>query len=135
MKLVILSSSFYDKYKDKHEILHKDSRPYVCLTLRVEDQTFAIPLRHHINHPFAFRTVGEAGLDYTKTVLIESEAYISADTPRIDTVEWNIIKRNEEKILYEFRKYLRKYKRAQAHPDNPRSDYIVKYSSLQYFEL
>ncbi len=135
MKLIILSDAFYDKYEKEREILHKRNRPYVCLTIRVEDQTFAIPFRHHINHPFGFHTLGEAGLDFSKAVLIESESYISHDKPRIETAEWNIVKRNEGTILFEFKKFLRQYKRAQLHPDNPRSSYFLKYSSLRYFDL
>lgn len=134
MRLIILSSEFYDLYREKPEILDKDNRPYVCLTVKINGQTFAIPLRHHMRHQYGFSTIGESGLDYSKAVVIESETFIAPDEPRIETKEWNIIKRNENKIFSGFRKYLHQYLRALKSPDSKRSDFI-KYSSLQYFEI
>ena len=135
MNLIILSEDFYSKYGSKIEVLDKKNRPYICLTIQIEDKTFAIPLRHNINHPFCFYTIKPAGLDYTKAVVIENKSYISPDRPWIDSKEWKLIKKNENKIYYEFRKYFRQYKRALVHPDNPRSKVFLKYSALQYFEI
>ena len=79
-------------------------------------------------------TIEDRGLDYTKAIIIEDQAYISPNPAIIDTAEWNIIKKNENEIFYGFRKYYRQYCRALKHPDNPRSEKILKYSTLQYFE-
>lgn len=137
MRLIILSKSFYNRYPiTKYpEIMDKENRPYYCIEVKVEGRTYAIPIRHHINHPLAFFTVGDAGLDYTKAVVISGPDDISIDKPRISTEEWNIIKSGEDTIFHEFRKYLRQYRRAMKYPDNPRSSIFIRYSALQYFDI
>lgn len=134
MKMILLSEKFYEKYGNCPEIMKKESRPYACFTVRIDDILFAIPIRHHIRHPYAFMTIEDRGLDYTKAIIIEDQTYISPNPAIIDTAEWNIIKKNENEIFYGFRKYYRQYCRALKHPDNPRSEKILKYSTLQYFE-
>ncbi len=135
MKMILLSKTFYSKYGNCPEIMKKESRPYACFTVRIDDILFAIPIRHHINHEYAFMTIGDQGLDYTKAIVIEDLSYISPTPAIIDTSEWNIIKKNENKIFYGFRKYYRQYRKAMKHPDNPRSKKITKYSTLQYFKI
>lgn len=137
MKLAYLSSVFYNLHpKDKYpEMLHKEERPYICLTVEVDGRDYAIPIRHHVSHKYGFNTIGERGLDYTKAVLIESESYISGDAPIIDTVEWRKIQMNKNLIYTGFSKYLRDYKHALAHRAHLRNDNIIKYSALQYFEI
>ena len=134
MLLKILSENFYSTYANCTELLKKKNRPYACLTLEVDGLLFAIPFRHHIRHTYAFHTIGEAGLDFTKAVIISDPDYLSADTPTIDGKEFAVLKRNENKIRYDFSKYIRQYRRAMKHRDNPRNANILKYSSLQYFE-
>lgn len=135
MKLIILSSSFYDRYKDCEEILKKESRPYYCVSVKVDGHLFAIPLRHHIRHAYAFFTIENAGLDFTKAVLVDEPSFITDEKPIIDSAEWNIIRGGEDTIFKNFRRYLRQYKRAMANPNNPRSIRIMQYSALQYFDL
>ena len=134
MLLKILSEKFFSSYADCRELLKKKNRPYACLTLELDGLLFAIPFRHHIRHPYAFHTIGEAGLDFTKAVIISNPDYLSADTPTIDSKEFSILKRNENKIRYDFSKYVRQYRRAMKHRDNPRSASLLRYSTLQYFE-
>lgn len=134
MHLKILSQKFYDTYAHCNEILKKKDRPYACITIEHEGLLFAVPFRHHIRHPYAFYTIGEAGLDYTKSVIITDPLFLSDDTPSIDSKEFAIIKRNENKIRYTFAKYINQYKRAMKHRNNPRSKNILKYSTLKYFE-
>lgn len=133
MKLIILSTLFYAKYQGCPEIMKKSDRPYYCVSVKIDSREFAIPLRHHINHPYAFITIGERGIDYSKAVLIDDPSYISPDKPRIDSVEWRILQKNENRIFYEFRKYVGQYRRALLHKDNPRSENILRFSTLQYF--
>ncbi len=134
MKLRILSEKFYDTYSNCKEILKKVNRPYACLTIELNGLLFAVPFRHHIRHPYAFHTIGEAGLDFTKAVIITDMLFLSDDTPSIESKEFAIIKRNEQKIRYELSKYVNQYKRAMKHRTNPRSKNILKYSTLKYFE-
>ncbi len=135
MKLHYLTDAFYDKYMDCKEILQKKDRPYVCITIEVDGRKYAIPVRHHISHKYAFYTIGDSGLDYTKAVLIEDESFLSGDSPIIDTIEWRKIQMNEGAIYVGFSSYLRKYKHALKNRDSVRNDNILKYSALQYFNI
>lgn len=135
MKLIYLSSAFYSKYSNCKEILQKPNRPYACMAVQIEKHLFAIPMRHHITHSFCFNTTYDYGLDFTKAVIIDDSSYIGSGIPWINTTEWNAIKTNEQKIIYEFSKYIRKYKRALKAPSNPRNASILRYSALQYFTL
>lgn len=134
MTLKILSKEFYDTYSDCKEILKKENRPYACLTINLDGLLFAIPFRHHIKHKYSFITIGDAGLDYTKAIVIVNTHFLSDDKPTIEGKEFAILKKNEQKIRYSFRQYINQYKRALNHRDNPRSINILKYSALQYFE-
>lgn len=134
MKIKILSKKFYDTYSNCSEILKKEMRPYACLTIEIDGMLFAIPFRHHIKHIYSFHTIGEAGLDYTKAVIISDDDYLTDEQPKIESKEFAIIKKNEQKIKYGLKKYVNQYRRAMKHRDNPRSKNILQYSSLQYFE-
>lgn len=134
MQLKILSEKFYDTYKHCNEILKKENRPYACLTIELDGLLFAVPFRHHIHHPYAFHTIGDAGLDYTKSVIITNTIFLSNDKPSIESKEFAIIKREEKKIRYGLSKYVNQYKRAMKHRNNPRSKNILNYSTLKYFE-
>lgn len=134
MKLKVLSQKFYDTYSHCTEILKKKNRPYACMTIELDGLLFAVPFRHHIKHKYAFHTIGEAGLDYTKSVIIIVILFLSDDKPSIENKEFAIVKREEQKIRYGFAKYVNQYKRAMKHRDNPRSENILKYSTLKYFE-
>lgn len=134
MQLKILSEKFYNTYSHCDEILKKENRPYACLTIELNGLLFAVPFRHHIKHPHSFHTIGDAGLDYTKAVIITDPLFLSDDKPTIDSYEFAVIKKNEQKIHYGLTKYVNQYKRAMKHRDNPRSKNILKYSSLKYFE-
>ncbi len=135
MKFIYLTQEFYDKYAECAEILDKDDRPYALMQFELNGIKFGIPIRHHVNHPFSFKTIEDRGIDYTKAVVIEKDEYISETNAIIDTVEWRILAKNEAKIRYEFKKYLNQYKRALKHKDNPRSEKYLKYSALQYFDI
>ena len=97
MKLKILSKDFYSTYADCKEILKKENRPYVCLTIEIGGIPFAIPFRHHIRHRYAFFTIGESGLDYTKAVVIAEARFLSNDHPTIESKEFAIIKKRRTK--------------------------------------
>lgn len=133
MKLITLSAYFYSKYADCPEILIKPTRPYVCLAVKIDGVPFAIPFRHHIPHKWAFITYGEAGLDYSKAVVITDRRFIGNHTPNIEQIEFNALKGKEVLIENGMRKYLAAYKKAVKYSDNPHYDRIRSCSSLQYF--
>ena len=90
MRIIHLSATFYEQYGSYPEILEKSKRPYSCLTVTVKGTRYAIPLRHHIHHPYCFHTTGEAGVDYTKAIPILSDDFVSDEDVRIDNKEWSI---------------------------------------------
>ena len=134
MKLIILTKEFYTEYSNCKEILKKEERPYACLEIKLDNLIFAIPFRHHINHKFAFHTIGESGLDFTKAVVIANDTYISTDHPTIESAEFAIIKKEEQKIYYQFQRFLHQYRKAMKRPDVPRNAKLIQYSALQYFD-
>jgi len=134
MRLILLSDKFYSDYSGCPEILEKRNRPYVCALVRQGRYTFAVPFRHHIGHKHAFFTVGDAGLDYSKTVVISDVAYISDEDPTVDTREFRKINANMDRIQRELRQYIKLYKKATMYRSNPHYASILRYSALQYFE-
>lgn len=135
MRLIKLSSIFYNTYSDCDELMKKRGRPYLFLTVLIDDVQFAIPLRHNINHSFCFHTIPPAGLDYSKSVVVADKSFIDADMPHLHPDEWRIIAKNEARIMHGFRMYLRKFRRARRHPDEPQNARLLKYSTLQYFDF
>ena len=134
MNIVYLSAGFYNKYSGCKEILHKQDRPYGCVTVNIDGLTFAVPFRHHIPHNHAFKTIGNAGLDYTKAVIIDPTLDIGPGQPQIHQAEFNIIKGKDIVIRNKLLKYIKVYKTAKQHSDNPYYKQIITCSALQYFE-
>ncbi len=133
MKLITLSPYFYSKYGNCPEILTKPTRPYVCLAVRIDGVPFAIPFRHHIPHKWAFITYGEAGLDYSKAVVISDKRFIGEGTPEIEQQEFEALKGKDALITNGMRKYYKAYKKAVQYPNNRHYNAIRSCSSLQYF--
>ena len=133
MRLVYLADTFFARYGRFPEILQKKDRPYACLEVEIDGLLFAIPFRHHIRHKHAFFTVDDAGLDYTKAVVVEDASYISPDPAFIDSAEFKIIKGRETIITNGMRRYYRLYLKALSQRGNPFYENIRRCSSLQYF--
>ena len=83
MKYIFLNKKFYEDYDviNYPEIEHKLNRPYVQILLKIGSIMFAIPLRSHIKHKYAYFTDKNQkyGIDYTKAVIV-SDNYIDKDT-------------------------------------------------------
>ena len=92
------------------------------------------PLRHHINHKYAFFTTGKCGLDYTKAVPIMSQDDIDEHTPTIESSEFQHIKGKEKIIEKGLSNYIAVYKKASEHPGSTFYQNILRYSALQYFK-
>lgn len=133
MELITLSPYFYQKYAGCTEILTKQTRPYACLSVMIDGVRFAIPFRHHISHKWAYMTYGDCGLDYSKAVVVTDDRYIGAILPRIEQMEYNLIKGKETLIANGMRKFLLAYKKAVRYQDNPHYQLIRRCSALQYF--
>lgn len=134
MKLIILSDMFYDKYANCQEILKKRNRPYVCLAIKINGTTYAIPMRHHISHKYCFRTGDESGLDYTKAVVITDITDVQKFNAKIDQGEFSRIKGKEQAIVKGMEDFIKIYKKAIAYPCNSNYAFIRSCSTLQYFE-
>lgn len=134
MELHRLTDEFYIAYGECKEIMKKKNRPYCCLFLEVGGIQYAIPVRHHFKHNMGFHTIGEAGIDYTKAVVISDSSYVSVEFAQIDSEEWRILRANRFEIQRGFARYIEQYKRAKKHPEYKRNQIILKYSTLQYFE-
>jgi protein AbiQ len=136
-----LSADFYLKFSHCEEILTKENRPYYVLLLKLDDLTYAIPLRSHITHPYCFiadNTAGQnSGLDYSKAVVILDLAqYIDPVPVTIRQHEYNIFKKQEYLIIKQFSSYVLSYKkeirRRLKNPELPVSA-MCRYAALKYF--
>ena len=134
MRLILLSEEFYNDYGACEEVLQKQARPYVCLTVKIYGNIFAIPFRHHIPHKYAFITYGECGLDYTKAVVLSKRRYISDVKPQIEQKEFNAIKGREDTIRMGMIKYVKLYKKALRYKDSPHYANIIRCSALKHFD-
>lgn len=134
IRLIFLSEKFYRQYGSCREILQKPSRPYACLAVKLDGLTFAIPLRHHINHEHAFITRGSCRLDYSKAVVIPDDTYIAPGHPKINQQEFNAMKGKDKVIETGMKNYLALYRKALRYRTNPHYARILQYSSLQYFK-
>ena len=137
MKFIFLSSKFYEDYANCTEIEQKSNRPYAQIAVELNGHLYAIPLRSHIKHPFAFFTDKEnlCGLDYSKTVIILDNDYIDrVRHPRIRDNEFKVIRNKEYQIKFGLIRYIKQYKKAAARKDIARNARLCKYSTLQYFE-
>lgn len=139
MEFVFLTAAFYEDHPKEQfpEMEHKEDRPYVLILVTVGANQFAIPLRSHIAHPYAYITdkARHCGADYTKAVLITDEArYIDRERkPYIRPNEFDALRGKEYRIKCGMQKYIETYRAARKSED-PRDKMLVRYSTLQYFE-
>lgn len=66
--------------------------------------------------------------------ILKNDTYISTDHPTIESAEFAIIKKEEQKIYYQFQRFLHQYRKAMKRPDVPRNAKLIQYSALQYFD-
>ena len=128
-----LTSDFYEKYKSCKEILQKQKRPYAVHLVKYNNLTFAIPVRSNIKHDFSYKTVGNKGLDFTKTVIITDLKYLSKNTAVINREEYVKLDKNRNFIEKKMLSYLKAYKKALKTPDTNKNNTILSNSALQYF--
>ena len=116
-----LSPQFYTAYPAAQypEILIKQGRPYSCLLIEYLDDLFlCIPFRSYVRHKYAYHfkqsvrsRQRRSGLDYTKLVLIQNDAYLDTATPAVvDQDEYKEAVQNLPRIVQEVYAYLSDYK-------------------------
>lgn len=138
MKYRFLSQSFYLDYPTHlfPELEHKADRPYTIICITLNNYTFALPMRSHICHKYAYITdkANMCGVDYSKAVYISKQAYIDESRkPFIRQNEFNFLRGKEHILKTKFVKYIREYVKAQKSLD-PNKMKPFDYSTLHYFE-
>ena len=139
MKYTFLSDIFYEDFPhEKYRQLElKRDRPYAHVQIDVYNQTFCIPLRSNINHPYAFFTnkAKRCGVDYSKAVIITDNNYI--DNSRkvfLRPDEYKKLQGKEYIIKRQFLAYIDLYKTAKTDETVSHREHILNFSTLQYFE-
>jgi len=78
MNFFLLENNFYNDYSNCTEILKKSNRPYAVFLIKLNNLTFAVPVRSHITHKYSIKTIENKGLDFSKAVIINNiQRYIS----------------------------------------------------------
>ena len=134
MRYIFLSDKFYNDYVNCREIEQKKLRPYILLLLELNGLLYALPLRSHIKHKYAFLTdkINKCGVDYSKALVITDENYIDSKKPFIRNNEHKILLSCVDTIKEEFSSYLTDYKRVVS-SGAKRTLSKYRYCTLQYF--
>lgn len=143
MELKRLTNKFYSTYNrhDYPNILRKINRSYSVYKVEIEGINYCIPVKTNIKHSSSFlfkdsnrRKVGEKpGLDFKYSVVIKNESYIGEDGV-IDRIESKYIEQNKEKIIYQYLRYIKDYKKYVSNPISKFWDsWRFSHTSLEYF--
>lgn len=134
MNFFLLENNFYKDYSTCREILKKTNRPYAVFLIKLNNLTFAVPVRSHITHKYSIKTIGNKGLDFSKAVVInDRQKYISKKYAYIDNREYQIIMEQKWKITKKMEDYIKKYKKALKDTFIPANKILCNSSCLQYF--
>jgi len=138
LNYIFLTQQFYTDYKNCTEIEQKQTRPYVQVYIKVNGVDFAIPMRSHIKHKdnvFWTDRQNQCGLDFTKAVVIEDKKYIDKTlTPYIRPHEHSALIGKEHEVKQGMTNCIANYKEAKNNPTRRGNVFLLKYSTLQYFE-
>lgn len=143
MELKRLTNKFYSTYNrnDYPNILRKINRSYSVYKVEIEGVNYCIPVKTNIKHSSSFlfkdssrRKVGERpGLDFKYSVVVRDESYIGEDGV-IDRIESKFIEQNKEKIIYQYLRYIKDYKKYVSNPISKFWDsWRFSHTSLEYF--
>ena len=134
MNFFLLENNFYNDYSNCTEILKKSNRPYAVFLIKLNNLTFAVPVRRHITHKYSIKTIENKGLDFSKAVIINNiQRYISKKHAYINNREYQIIMEQKWKITKKMEDYIKKYKKALKDPSIPANKILYNSSCLQYF--
>ena len=138
MEYRFLSQNFYSDYPVHlfPELEHKADRPYTIICITLNNFTFALPMRSHISHKYAYITdkIKMCGVDYSKAVYISKKTYIDySRKPYIRQNEFDFLRGKEYILETKFIKYMKEYTKAQKSLD-PNRMRPFAYSTLHYFE-
>ena len=140
-QLNYLSNEFYRKYNSLEypEIENKNTRPYMVMLVKIDNNTFAVPFRTNISHSNCYKfksserpTNKVTGLDYTKAVIVNDDAYIGA-TATIDNKEYIELNQRYRFIIKQFQKFVYDYIDYVNGKRNFYNEKKFKYTTLKYF--
>lgn len=106
------------------------NRPHAIVLIDVEGLRFAIPLRTHLKHRQGFKTINQAGLDFSKALLIFEPRDISRDIKLESSEEFSKIVDSESIIIKKFTKYVENYISAVRKGNTSELDRDYRYSTL-----
>ena len=143
MELKRLTNKFYSTYNriDYPNILRKINRSYSVYKVEIEGINYCIPVKTNIKHSSSFlfkessrRKDGERpGLDFKYSVVVRDESFIGEDGV-IDRIESKFIEQNKEKIIYQYLRYIKDYKKYVSNPISKFWDsWRFSHTSLEYF--
>ena len=141
-ELHYLSPEFYNKYNtvDYPEIEHKAQRPYIVLLVKVDDNTFALPLRTNIKHSSCYKfqyssrpTESITGIDFSKAVIVNEEEEYIGEAAEIDNKEYVELNDRIAFIVSKFSTYVKGYHSYVAGTSNEYQAKKYKYTTLKYF--
>jgi protein AbiQ len=137
VQYILLSQKFCTEFpfSTYTELEQKECRPYILLLVKVRGLDFAIPLRSHIKHRYAFFTnrVKGCGADYSKAVVITDKAYIDTKRPYVRPEERKELFGKAYRIRQEFEAYIRQYEKAVKNQNAKHNQIFCQCSTLQYF--
>ena len=138
MKFIFLTEQFYDDYKMCLEIEKKSTRPYAQVHIEINNLQFAIPLRSgisHKQHVLWTNKEEKCGLDFSKSVVIVEDKYISKiRIPYIRPIEFNALRGKEHIVKQKLIKHIYDYKKAKSNQSVERNRLLCQFSTMQYFE-
>lgn len=140
-ELHYLSDKFYDEYNEAEypEILHKDKRPYMILLIKVESNTFGLPLRTNIAHNNCYKfeytsrsTDTITGIDFSKAVVIIDSEYIGSEA-EMDNKEYVELNNRINFIISRFRTYIKGYYLYASGKADKYQAKKYRFTTLKYF--
>lgn len=142
MEIKKLTETFYAENSHLIELLDKNIavdedkvRGYGIALVRARDLRFGIPFRSRISHNNCFKTSQQKGLDFSKSVLLDQERYISPDPFKIPTQEFLVVREKAVFIERQFNKYVGRYVTACVEGKHSLISREYKYTTLQNYHL
>lgn len=123
MEIRKLTEAFYvdhmnlDEALDKYDCSEGDQkvRGYGIAIAQSCGHRFGIPFRSRISHNHCFKTGQHKGLDFSKSVLLTLDEYISTEPFKVPTVDLVAVREKSIFIQRRFNKYVERY--IKAHSD------------------
>ncbi|MBY5721238.1 hypothetical protein HFO33_32565 [Rhizobium leguminosarum] len=143
MDIKKLTEAFYAENSHLAELLDKTAagsvdekvRGYGIALVKARTLRFGIPFRSRISHNHCFKTSQQKGLDFSKSVLLEKDDYISPDPFKIPVPEFLLVREKSVFIEKQFNKYVERYVKATAEGKETLLAREYRFTTLQNYHL